>query len=89
MEAKTKILIVEHDENDSELIQHELKKGKVNYIAEIVQTENAYENALRNFKPDIILSDYALPAFSGTAAFAIRNKIAPHTPFIFCFGNYR
>lgn len=86
MEAKTKILIVEHDENDIELIQHELKKGKVNYIAEIVQTENAYENALRNFKPDIILSDYALPAFSGTAAFAIRNKIAPHTPFIFVSG---
>ena len=86
MEAKTKILIVEHDENDIELVQHELKKGKVNYIAEIVQTENAYENALRNFKPDIILSDYALPAFSGTAAFAIRNKIAPHTPFIFVSG---
>ncbi len=83
---KTKILIVEHDPNDIELIQHELKKGNVNYIAEIVETGNAYENALRNFEPDIILSDYSLPNFDGPAAFEIREKLSPHTPFIFVSG---
>ena len=86
MSTKTKILIVEHDPNDIELIQYELKKGNVNYIAEIVETGNAYENALRNFVPDIILSDYYLPSFDGTAAFEIKEKISPHTPFIFVSG---
>lgn len=86
MSAKTKILIVEHDPNDIELIQYELKKGNVNYIAEIVETGNAYENALRNFVPDIILSDYYLPSFDGPAAFEIKEKISPHTPFIFVSG---
>jgi flagellar motor switch protein FliM len=47
---KTKILIIEHDSNYMELIQHELKKGDVNYIMEIVQTETEYEK-LKNLKP--------------------------------------
>ena len=86
MSAKTKILIVEHDPYDIELIQSELKKENINYIAEIVETENTYEAALRDFLPDIILSDYTLPSFDGPAAFAIKEKISPHTPFIFVSG---
>ncbi|MFV5687832.1 PAS domain S-box protein [Flavobacterium sp. ZT3R25] len=80
---KTKILIVEHDPSDIELIQHELKKGNVNYISEMVQTENEYEKALHNFKPDIILSNYTFPYFDGATAFKLKKKLAPKTPFIF------
>ena len=86
MNVKTKILIVEHDPNDIEMIQYELKNGKVNYISEIVQTSQAYESALRNFMPDIILSDFSLPGFSGPEAFRLRELTAPHTPFIFVSG---
>ncbi|HLG35222.1 MAG TPA: PAS domain S-box protein, partial [Bacteroidia bacterium] len=85
-DAVTKILIVEHDSNDIELIQRELKKGNIKHVTEIVETENAYINALRNFAPDIILCDYSLPAFNGLAAFEIREKISPDTPFIFVSG---
>ena len=80
---KTKILIVEHDSNDMELIQHELKKGDVNYIVEIVQTEKEYKNALYIFQPDIILSNYTFPSFDGLTALKIREKLVPETPFIF------
>ncbi|HLF52586.1 PAS domain S-box protein [Flavobacterium sp.] len=80
---KTKILIVEHDSNDMELIQQELKKGSVNFIAEIVHTKKEYEKAIHNFKPDIILSNYTFPSFDGSAAFKIKEKLAPQTPFIF------
>ncbi|WP_339703363.1 PAS domain S-box protein [Algoriphagus aquimarinus] len=86
MIGKIKILIVEHDPNDIELIQYELKKGGINYISEILQTEDEYRNALKNFIPDIILSDYSIPSFSGLAAFEIKNGISPHTPFIFVSG---
>ncbi|MFV5687834.1 PAS domain S-box protein [Flavobacterium sp. ZT3R25] len=80
---KTKILIVEHDPTDIGLIQHALKIGNLNYIAEIVQTEKDYKKKLRNFKPDIILSNYTLPSFEGTIAFELKEKLLPRTPFIF------
>src|ERR1035437_5217002 len=86
MSVQTKILIVEHDPNDLELMQNELKKGGINYTAEIVQDGPAYELALKNFIPDIILSDYSLPSFDGLTAFKIREKMAPDTPFIFVSG---
>ncbi|MET0759706.1 MAG: PAS domain S-box protein [Flavobacterium sp.] len=79
----TKILIIEHDTNDLGLIQQELKKGEVNFIVEIVHTEKEYEKALHNFKPDIILSNYTFPSFDGPAAFKIKEKLMPQTPFIF------
>ncbi len=86
MNTQTRILIVEHDTNDIELMQHELKKGGIRYLAEIVQTESEYRNALKNFVPDIILSDYKLPAFHGLVAFEIREKISPLTPIIIVSG---
>ena len=79
----TKILIIEHDSNDMELIEKELKKGKVNFIAEIVHTKKEYEKAIHNFKPDIILSNYTFPSFDGPSAFKIKEKLVPQTPFIF------
>ena len=80
---KTKILIVEHDSNDMELIQQELKKGDVNYTTETVKMETEYEKAIHIFQPDIILSNYILPSFDGLTALKIRAKLVPQTPFIF------
>ncbi len=86
MKRKAKILMVEHDPNDIELIQRELKRGDMNFITEVVQTETEYEEALKTFEPDIILSDYALPQFDGPTAFEIKEKLSPGTPFIFVSG---
>ena len=86
MNTKIKILLVEHDANDIELLQYELKNGGINYELEIVQTEKDFVHALESFIPDIILSDYSLPAFDGTTAFIIKEKISPDTPFIFVSG---
>lgn len=80
---KTKILIVEHDSNDMELIQQELKKGDVNYVTETVQTETEYKKAIHTFQPDIILSNYTFHPFDGLTALKIREKLVPETPFIF------
>jgi PAS domain S-box-containing protein len=86
MRAKTKILLVEHNPQDISQIQYELNKGQLSYVVEVVQTGEAYKNALRSFRPDIILSDYSLPALSGPVAFKIKEKLAPHVPFIFVSG---
>jgi signal transduction histidine kinase len=81
-----RILILEHEPDDIELLQYELKKGGLDYSSEVVQERRSYEQALRDFKPDIVLSDYALPEFDGASAFYIKKEIAPDTPFIIVSG---
>lgn len=86
MDNKIKILIVEHNSNDIELLQHELKKSGLKYESEVVQNEVDFTNALNNFVPDIILSDFNLPSFSGEMAFKIKQELTPDTPFILISG---
>src|SRR5579859_1267514 len=52
----------------------------------IVDTEESFSQALRDFSPDVILSDFSMPAFDGMAALAIAREQAPDTPFIFVSG---
>src|ERR1700733_13898956 len=86
MNTETKILIVEHELPDIELLQYALKKGGITYLSEIVHNEPEYRAALVHFLPDIILCDYSFPSFDGLAAFEIRESVSPHTPFILVSG---
>lgn len=81
-----KILIVEDNKSDADLLERELKKNGVNFTSTIVQTREAFEDALNNFKPVIILSDYSLPSFDGLTAFNIAQIISPDIPFIIISG---
>lgn len=83
---KIKILIVEHDLHDVDLVKHELVKGGLDFTSEIARNEQEYRAALAVLKPDIILSDYSFPSFDGTAAFEIKQELTPDTPFIFVSG---
>jgi PAS domain S-box-containing protein len=86
MNALIKVLIVEHNPADIELILYALKAAKLDFISETVQNEKDYRNALKTFIPDIILSDYSLPSFNGVQAFNIREQVAHNIPFIFVSG---
>ena len=86
METSINVLILEHDANDIELLQYQLKKSDLNHTAIVVQTKQDYTGALTQFGPDIILSDYSLPAFDGLSAFRIKQEIAPDLPFIIVSG---
>lgn len=86
MDTLINLLILEHDPNDIELLLYELKKSGLGYTTEIVHTKESYENALRNFQPDLILSDFSLPSFDGLSAFHIKQSISPETPFIIVSG---
>ncbi|MCD6019586.1 MAG: DNA-binding transcriptional regulator BaeR [Bacteroidetes bacterium] len=83
---KTRILVVEHDLNDIELLFYELGKSGINYETRVVHTEINYRKALTKFCPDIILSDFSLPSFDGFTAFKIKQIVSPSTPFIFVSG---
>lgn len=81
-----RVLIVEDNDSDADLLQRELKKNGFGFTAKIVQTRESYKAALKNFNPDIILSDYSLPAFDGETAFAMKQHISPDIPFIIVSG---
>jgi two-component system sensor histidine kinase UhpB len=81
-----KILILEHDENDLELLLYQLKKDSLDFVPTIVETKDQFRNALMECKPDIVLSDYSLPGFDGVSAFHIKQEICPDIPFIIVSG---
>ncbi|QNK64193.1 PAS domain S-box protein [Pedobacter sp. PAMC26386] len=86
MASNLRILILEDNEADVDLLLRELKKSGLSFIAEIVQTSIEFENALQNFGPNLILSDYSLPSFDAVTAFRIKQIKHPHVPFIIVSG---
>ena len=86
MKPNLKILILEDNQDDVDLLHRELKKSGLNFTAEIVQTRAAFEHALQHFNPDLILSDYSLPSFDAVTAFHIKQNKSPHIPFIIISG---
>ena len=82
-----RILIVEGAPTDAMLLELELKNGGINFNSKLVDTREDYLKALKDFSPDIILSDYMLPNFDGMAALQLRNEMAPDIPFIIVTGS--
>lgn len=86
MIADPKVLILEDNDSDADLLIRELKKSGLKFFPKIVQNRSAYENALKEFDPDIILSDYSLPSFDAVTAFKIKQHLLPLIPFIIVSG---
>ncbi len=81
-----RILIVEDNAADDKLLRYELKRD-FDFEAVTVDNEKDYVEQLETLKPDLILSDYSLPSFSGMRALEIRNEKAPLTPFVIVTGS--
>jgi PAS domain S-box-containing protein len=86
MSDKLRVLIVEDVPTDAELMEYELQNAGMAFFTQRVETEEAYIAALSTFLPDVILSDYSLPAFNGITALQLMLERAPDTPFIFVTG---
>jgi len=83
---KLRILIVEDNSADDKLLRYELSRD-FDFTAATVETEADYIEKLSDFQPDLILSDYAMPEFSGMRALEIRNEKTPVIPFIIVTGS--
>jgi len=86
VKKQIRILMVEDDLADAELVRHALRKDGLNFTIERVETGEEYLRALDHGAPDVILSDYALPSFDGYTALSIAQKSHPDVPFIFVTG---
>jgi len=86
MPPNLRILILEDNLNDADLLNRELKRSGLSFTSEIVQTCTEFEHALQHFNPDLILSDYSLPSFNAVTAFRIKQNKLPNIPFIIVSG---
>jgi PAS domain S-box-containing protein len=87
MAGKLKILFVEDALSDAELIWNEIEKSKISFSKVLVDKEVKYLEYLKDFEPDLIISDYKLPQFDGMTALLLRNQLAPLIPFILVTGS--
>jgi len=87
IKRKLRILMLEDEALDAELVQHTLKEGGFEFSFRRVETESDFLNALDQFKPNLILSDHGLPQFDGFSALALAQKNYADAPFIFVTGS--
>lgn len=81
-----RVLMLEDTPTDAELIEHELRKAGVAFVSKRVEMRDAFVQALEDFKPDVILSDYHLPDFDGMTALTIVRHSHPEMPVIMVTG---
>ena len=86
MLRQLKILLLEDVATDAELASCELQRAGIDCTTRRVETEDAFVRMLDEFRPDLILSDFTLPAFDGLTALDISRQKRPDTPFIFVSG---
>jgi PAS domain S-box-containing protein len=87
MEDTIKILILEDNESDIELIIDELNKENLKFDHIHVENEVEFRKGIEEYKPDIILSDYLLPTYDGMSALLLTRELCPLTPIIIVTGS--
>lgn len=81
-----RILHLEDDPGDALLVRSTLESEGID--CEIVQADSRerFTSALQSGQFDLILSDYALPAFDGISALRLTREKDPDIPFLFVSG---
>src|SRR5213083_788202 len=81
-----RILLLEDVPADAALVERHLTKSGLAFVSERVDTRARFEEALRDFGPDIILSDHGLPGVDGAAARQLVKERFPALPVILLTG---
>jgi len=81
-----RILLLEDDTRDAELIQELLATDHSACDVTRVQTRAEFVTSLENAEIDLILADYKLPSFDGLSALKLALDARPDLPFIFVSG---
>lgn len=79
-------LLLEDDESDVFLMKRQLERHLEHVDLKVASTQEGYEELVRTAKPDVILSDYRLPRYSGIEALLYARAHTPMVPFIFVTG---
>jgi PAS domain S-box-containing protein len=86
MKSQLRILHLEDDLRDAELVQETLESEGIACQVTRVETEADFIASLQQGGFDVILADYTLPSFDGLSALKVAQQHWPHVPFIFVSG---
>ncbi len=83
MKTPLRLLHLEDDPLDAELITTTLTQGNIPCQSQLVDTRQAFVAALKEGLMDLILADYSIPGFDGMTALALARQHCPDVPFLF------
>jgi len=82
-----RILHVEDLPSDAYLVRREIKKTLEDFEIRIVEEKQEFLDALADFRPHVVISDFSLPGFDWHTALMITREKSPQTPFIIVTGS--
>jgi len=88
MNKAIRILMLEDEPADAQLIARELRQGGLTFSMQRVENKQFFLYELQNHTPDLILSDHGLPSFDGLTALSLAREKFPEIPFIFVSGKH-
>ena len=83
MKTPLRLLHLEDDPLDAELITTTLTQGNIPCESQLVYTRQAFVAALKEGRMDLILADYSIPGFDGMTALTLARQHCPDVPFLF------
>src|ERR1700726_1108672 len=86
MKPSLRVLHLEDDPSDAELVQEQLANDGFACEVTRVETQADFTASLEQGGFDLILADYSLPSFDGLSALKIAKQDWPDVPFIFVAG---
>jgi signal transduction histidine kinase len=86
MSKPLRLLLVEDSEDDAALVMRQLKRGGYRPQCSCVRTQGEFRAALGSSEWDVIISDYALPGYSGLMALDDLRASGKDIPFILVSG---
>ena len=81
------VLVLEDTDADAELVEHELRKAGIQFVSTRAVDREEFLKAIARQPPDIILSDYSLPQFTGLEALRVVKAEGCKAPFILVTGS--
>jgi len=86
MSAPLRILHVEDNPKDAELVRARMVADGLDCEVVLVSSQDTYLAALERCGFHLILCDYSLPGFDGKAALALAKQKCPEVPFLYLSG---
>lgn len=83
MNPSIKVLLLEDEKNDADLIEKELQSSGLPILFKHVESKAEFLKTLKSFEPQLVLSDYIVQGYSGLEALKEVQKRRPLCPFIF------
>src|SRR5258708_27100045 len=82
-----RILHLEDSKSDADLVKRLLQKAGLKFEYFFADNEKKFLEGIREFDPDVILCDHALPQFDSIMAFDIYEEMKLEIPFILVTGS--